>query len=228
MAKKNTASTASTLSSEVTPDTELKNTETTEVVTSETETTSNDETKETESSTEKTDTEDKSSEVNSENKDSVETDNEEPSPDPNDSETKKDTEIEKPSTDETKEDAIDSQIPEIVIGKENNTEKNKKTLTPIEVNAELYTNYNCKFAMSTASKHLCVNKTMTLYNIYYNFIHNRSAFIGLRKMEDFNHIKEFVENNEFKIDGVVIPAVSKQQFLTRLKSNTDYVVARFK
>lgn len=96
------------------------------------------------------------------------------------------------------------------------------------MNRELMTSYKVRFAFSQSSKKYAAARTMTLYNMIDLFMTNRQGFVGCVEQKDFDHIKDYLLHNpviykyqEFKLDG-------RKQFIERLGTNTDYVIAHLK
>lgn len=90
---------------------------------------------------------------------------------------------------------------------------------------EMLTDYETYFTMESVGN-LSYPKTMTLYEIYQNFVKHRSWFIGLTSKEDLDHITEFMTNNKVKYNDIVLSDDAKSQFIRKLQYNTDYVMAR--
>lgn len=90
---------------------------------------------------------------------------------------------------------------------------------------EMLTDYETYFTMESVGN-LSYPKTMTLYEIYQNFVKHRSWFIGLTSKEDLDHITEFMTNNKVKYNDIVLSDDAKNQFIRKLQYNTDYVMAR--
>lgn len=90
---------------------------------------------------------------------------------------------------------------------------------------EMLTDYETYFTMESVGN-LSYPKTMTLYEIYQNFVKHRSWFIGLTSKEELDHITEFMTNNKVKYNDIVLSDDAKNQFIRKLQYNTDYVMAR--
>jgi hypothetical protein len=90
---------------------------------------------------------------------------------------------------------------------------------------EMLTKYDTYFTMESVGN-LSYPKTMTLYDIYQNFVKHRSWFIGLTSKEDLDHITEFMTKNKVKYNDIILSDDAKNQFIRKLQYNTDYVMAR--
>lgn len=123
-------------------------------------------------------------------------------------------EDEKPSTDPVTE--------------EEEVEEEKETTKEITdravMNKYLQKVYNVKFSFSQASKRFAVNRTMTLLAMYDMFVKNRVAFVGLKSQDDYKEIHDFMTKYTVIYKYMTVSAAAKEQFLTKLRVATDYVV----
>ena len=90
---------------------------------------------------------------------------------------------------------------------------------------EMLTNYDTYFTMESVGN-LSYHKTMSLYEIYQNFVKHRSWFIGLTSKKDLDHVTEFMTKNKVKYNDIVLSEEAKKQFIEKLQYNTDYVMVR--
>lgn len=123
-------------------------------------------------------------------------------------------EDEKPSTDpETEEEEV-----------EDEKETTKEITDRAVMNKYLQKVYNVKFSFSQASKRFAVNRTMTLLAMYDMFVKNRVAFVGLKSQDDYKEIHDFMTKYTVIYKYMTVSAAAKEQFLTKLRVATDYVV----
>ena len=120
---------------------------------------------------------------------------------------------EKPSTDSETEEA------------EVRDEETAKEITDRAVmNKYLQKVYDVKFSFSQTSKRFAVNRKMTLLAMYDMFVKNRVAFIGLKSQDDYKEIYDFMTKYTVIYKYMTVSATAKEQFLTKLRAATDYVV----
>ena len=96
------------------------------------------------------------------------------------------------------------------------------------IREEMSRTYVIRYSYSSASKHFAVKKTMNLNDIYGQFIKNRTAYVALTNMSDFNKVFNFFMSHQVTYNSMVIPELSKKQFLTRLRTNTEYAIMRWR
>ena len=84
--------------------------------------------------------------------------------------------------------------------------------------------YDVKFSFSQASKRFAVNRKMTLLAMYDMFVKNRVAFVGLKSQDDYKEIHDFMTKYTVIYKYMTVSAAAKEQFLTKLRAATDYVV----
>lgn len=108
---------------------------------------------------------------------------------------------------------------------ENKSGKREITGSKDDVQLELCKKYTVKFAQSYFMKICAAVKQFSLFSIIETWMINRTAFIGLTSMDDFNHIKEVMEGNIITYKYKVISDSAKQDFLEKLKFNTNYVIS---
>jgi hypothetical protein len=123
-------------------------------------------------------------------------------------------EDEKPSTDpETEEEEV-----------EDEKETTKEITDRAVMNKYLQKVYDVKFSFSQASKRFAVNRKMTLLAMYDMFVKNRVAFVGLKSQDDYKEIHDFMTKYTVIYKYMTVSAAAKEQFLTKLRAATDYVV----
>ena len=174
--------------------------------------------------TTKTTTTDEVETTNVENQEVVETANTEtPVETPAESETVTETPVETPV------DSSETVTEETPVDFEEDTEESDNS--EIEnriIREEMSRTYVVRYSYSAASKHFAVKKTMNLNDIYGQFIKNRTAYVALTNMNDFNKVFNFFMSHQVTYNSMVIPELSKKQFLTRLRTNTEYAVIRWR
>jgi hypothetical protein len=97
-----------------------------------------------------------------------------------------------------------------------------------DVQKEMMTKYDVKFASSYYMKTSAANRTMTLFNIVESWFVNRALFIGLKTTADLDHVTTFISGNTITYKGTVFSDEGKKQFLEKLKTNSQYVIATTK
>lgn len=110
-------------------------------------------------------------------------------------------------------------VTENVSGKQEITGKND------DVQMELCKKYKCKFAQSYFMKICATNREFSLFSMIETYLMNKTAYIGLLSLDDFNHIKEVMENNNISFKYKILEPVVKKQFLQKLEFNTQYAVS---
>jgi hypothetical protein len=107
---------------------------------------------------------------------------------------------------------------------EEDEETTKEIADRAVMNKYLQKVYNVKFSFSQASKRFAVNRTMTLLAMYDMFVKNRVAFVGLKSQDDYKEIHDFMTKYTVIYKYMTVSAAAKEQFLTKLRAATDYVV----
>lgn len=110
-------------------------------------------------------------------------------------------------------------VTENVSGKQEITGKND------DVQMELCKKYKCKFAQSYFMKICATNREFSLFSMIETYLMNKTAYIGLLSLDDFNHIKEVMENNNISFKYKILDPSVKKQFLQKLEFNTQYAVS---
>ena len=136
-----------------------------------------------------------------------------------------DTVVETPVNDETTEpekvenDENINPVTEKVSGKQEiSGEKDK-------IQIELCKKYKCKFAQSYFMKICATSREFSLFSMIETYLMNKTAYIGLTSLEDFNHIKDVMENNNISFKYKILDPYVKKQFLQKLEFNTQYAVS---
>lgn len=122
-------------------------------------------------------------------------------------------EEEEPSTDSETEEAVEEE-----------KETTKEITDRAVMNKYLQKVYDVKFSFSQASKRFAVNRKMTLLAMYDMFVKNRVAFVGLKSQDDYKEIHDFMTKYTVIYKYMTVSAAAKEQFLTKLRAATDYVV----
>ncbi len=94
-----------------------------------------------------------------------------------------------------------------------------------DVQVEMSKKYKVKFAQSYFMKTCAANRELSLFSMLETWMINRSAYIGLLNMTDYDYIKKFMEANTITYKYKVVSAETKQQFLSKLNFNTQYAVS---
>lgn len=109
-------------------------------------------------------------------------------------------------------------------GEEEEKETTKEITDRAVMNKYLQKVYDVKFSFSQASKRFAVNRKMTLLAMYDMFVKNRVAFVGLKSQDDYKEIHDFMTKYTVIYKYMTVSAAAKEQFLTKLRAATDYVV----
>lgn len=136
------------------------------------------------------------------------------------------TETETDTVEEVKEE-LPPVTPEPVKKEETVSKSGKQEINgaKADVQVELAKTYKVKFAQSYFMKTVAATKIFSLFSILETWMINRTAYIGLLSLNDFNHIKEFMLNNTITYKYKVIDAAAKKQFIEKLEFNTQYAVS---
>ena len=110
-------------------------------------------------------------------------------------------------------------VTEKVSGKQEISGKND------EIQIELCKKYKCKFAQSYFMKICATSREFSLFSMIETYLMNKTAYIGLTSLEDFNHIKDVMENNNISFKYKILDPHVKKQFLQKLEFNTQYAVS---
>ena len=148
-------------------------------------------------------------------------------------------EDEKP-TENTDTEPVDVNDPTIVTQTtESEKVENDKNINPItekvsgkqeisgekdKIQIELCKKYKCKFAQSYFMKICATSREFSLFSMIETYLMNKTAYIGLTSLEDFNHIKDVMENNNISFKYKILDPYVKKQFLQKLEFNTQYAV----
>ena len=93
-----------------------------------------------------------------------------------------------------------------------------------KIQIELCKKYKCKFAQSYFMKICATSREFSLFSMIETYLMNKTAYIGLTSLEDFNHIKDVMENNNISFKYKILDPYVKKQFLQKLEFNTQYAV----
>ena len=116
----------------------------------------------------------------------------------------------------TKKEEIKETVVEEVKKPESTEEVEDITNKPILI----YFSNNKEVKLNSIKKYLSVKEMIR------EFIHNPNCFIGIAINKDFELIKEFVTNNEIKLDHIVVRDTIRENFLSWIKENTEFVMVR--
>ena len=93
-----------------------------------------------------------------------------------------------------------------------------------KIQIELCKKYKCKFAQSYFMKICATSREFSLFSMIETYLMNKTAYIGLTSLEDFNHIKDVMENNNISFKYKILDPHVKKEFLQKLEFNTQYAV----
>ena len=93
-----------------------------------------------------------------------------------------------------------------------------------KIQIELCKKYKCKFAQSYFMKICATSREFSLFSMIETYLMNKTAYIGLTSLEDFEHIKDVMENNNISFKYKILDPYVKKQFLQKLEFNTQYAV----
>lgn len=116
----------------------------------------------------------------------------------------------------TKKEEIKETVAEEVKKTESTEEVEDITNKPILI----YFSNNKEVKLNSIKKYLSVKEMIR------EFIHNPNCFIGIAINKDFELIKNFVTNNEIKLDHIVVRDTIRENFLSWIKENTEFVMVR--
>ena len=116
----------------------------------------------------------------------------------------------------TKKEEIKETVVEEVKKTESTEEVEDITNKPILI----YFSNNKEVKLNSIKKYLSVKEMIR------EFIHNPNCFIGIAINKDFELIKNFVTNNEIKLDHIVVRDTIRENFLSWIKENTEFVMVR--
>ena len=116
----------------------------------------------------------------------------------------------------TKKEEIKETVVEEVKKPESTEEVEDITNKPILI----YFSNNKEVKLNSIKKYLSVKEMIR------EFIHNPNCFIGIAINKDFELIKNFVANNEIKLDHIVVRDTIRENFLSWIKENTEFVMVR--
>ena len=116
----------------------------------------------------------------------------------------------------TKKEEIKETVVEEVKKPESTEEVEDITNKPILI----YFSNNKEVKLNSIKKYLSVKEMIR------EFIHNPNCFIGIAINKDFELIKNFVTNNEIKLDHIVVRDTILENFLSWIKENTEFVMVR--
>ena len=116
----------------------------------------------------------------------------------------------------TKKEEIKETVIEEVKKPESTEEVEDITNKPILI----YFSNNKEVKLNSIKKYLSVKEMIR------EFIHNPNCFIGIAINKDFELIKNFVTNNEIKLDHIVVRDTIRENFLSWIKENTEFAMVR--
>ena len=110
--------------------------------------------------------------------------------------------------------------------KETDVEEVKKTETTEEIGDISNTPILVYFSNNKEVKLRSIKKYISVKEMIREFIHNPNCFIGIAINKDYDLIRNFVSKNDIKLDHIVVRDVIRENFLSWIKENTEFVMTR--
>lgn len=110
--------------------------------------------------------------------------------------------------------------------KETVVEEVKKTETTEEIGDISNTPILVYFSNNKEVKLSSIKKYISVKEMIRDFIHNPNCFIGIVINKDYDLIRNFVSKNDIKLDHIVVRDVIRENFLSWIKENTEFVMTR--
>lgn len=103
----------------------------------------------------------------------------------------------------------------------------KKKFSTEEMHKGLNKVYDVRFAFSVETRRFSFLKKMSILQMFDMFVKNRYTFVALTKDADYKAVEEFLNNNDIVYDYQPVSKGAIEQFLEKLKENTEYIVNRY-
>ena len=90
--------------------------------------------------------------------------------------------------------------------------------------------YPVRYHITFSQKRMAFVRQMPIYNMLSTWCFNKSSFIGCTSKKDYEEIESCVKalpENKVRVEGIMLSAAAKEQFLIKLKANTDYCVLKW-
>ena len=96
--------------------------------------------------------------------------------------------------------------------------------------ASLSSVYPVRYHVTFSQKRMAFVRQMPIYNMLSTWCFNKSSFIGCTSKKDYEEIESCVKalpDDKVRVEGIMLSAAAKEQFLIKLKANTDYCVLKW-
>lgn len=90
--------------------------------------------------------------------------------------------------------------------------------------------YPVRYHITFSQKRMAFVRQMPIYNMLSTWCFNKSSFIGCTSKKDYEEIESCVKalpDDKVRVEGIMLSAAAKNQFLLKLKANTDYCVLKW-
>ena len=90
--------------------------------------------------------------------------------------------------------------------------------------------YPVRYHVTFSQKRMAFVREMPIYNMLSTWCFNKSSFIGCTSKKDYEEIESCVKalpDDKVRVEGIMLSAAAKEQFLIKLKANTDYCVLKW-
>lgn len=90
--------------------------------------------------------------------------------------------------------------------------------------------YPVRYHITFSQKRMAFVREMPIYNMLSTWCFNKSSFIGCTSKKDYEEIESCVKalpENKVRVEGIMLSEAAKEQFLLKLKANTDYCVLKW-
>ena len=90
--------------------------------------------------------------------------------------------------------------------------------------------YPVRYHITFSQKRMAFFREMPIYNMLSTWCFNKSSFIGCTSKKDYEEIESCVKalpENKVRVEGIKLSEAAKEQFLLKLKANTDYCVLKW-
>ena len=90
--------------------------------------------------------------------------------------------------------------------------------------------YPVRYHITFSQKRMAFVREMPSYTMLSTWFFNKSSFIGCTSKKDYEEIESCVKalpENKVRVEGIKLSEAAKEQFLLKLKANTDYCVLKW-
>lgn len=94
----------------------------------------------------------------------------------------------------------------------------------------LSSTYPVRYHVTFSQKRMAFVREMPIYNMLSTWCFNKSSFIGCTSKKDYEEIESCIKalpENKVRVEGIMLSEAAKEQFLLKLKANTDYCVLKW-